>query len=107
MSKNNVHSFIHSGYFYSVSSSPLLFRGAPDILFRSFTPKRGRKLQVKDLAKVPTRLLERDSNPRLFGRKSMNLQMSHHAPHVEQNNNNIFVYYTNRQNAEYTSSVNG
>src|SRR6218665_3579496 len=24
------HSFIHSGYFYSTSSSPLLFRGAPD-----------------------------------------------------------------------------
>ena len=25
-----VHSFIHSGYFYSASSSPLLFIGAPD-----------------------------------------------------------------------------
>jgi len=24
------HSFIHSGYFYSASSSPLLLRGAPD-----------------------------------------------------------------------------
>jgi len=23
------HSFIHSGYFYSASSSPLLFRGTP------------------------------------------------------------------------------
>ena len=37
------YSFIHSGYFYSASSSPLLLRSAPDtaeILCRSFTPKR-------------------------------------------------------------------
>jgi len=35
----NGYSFIHSGYFYSASSSPLLFRGAPDtarLLCRSF-----------------------------------------------------------------------
>ena len=41
------HSFIHSGYFYSASSSPLLLRGAPDtarILCRNFTPKRHRQL---------------------------------------------------------------
>src|SRR6218665_1717447 len=41
------HSFIHSGYFYSASSSPLLLRGAPDtvlILCRGFTPKRHRQL---------------------------------------------------------------
>ena len=25
-----MHSFIHSGYFYSASSSPLLLRGTPD-----------------------------------------------------------------------------
>jgi len=25
-----IHSFIHSGYFYSASSNPLLLRGAPD-----------------------------------------------------------------------------
>src|SRR6218665_963500 len=51
------HSFIHSDHFYSVSSSPLLFRSAPDrarILCRSFTPKRHRQLQVKNLPKVPT-----------------------------------------------------
>jgi len=45
--------FIHSGYFYSASSSPLLLRGAPDtarILCRSFTPKRHRQLRVKDLS---------------------------------------------------------
>ena len=33
---------IHSGYFYSASSSPLLLRGAPDTV--SFTPKRHRQL---------------------------------------------------------------
>ena len=75
---------VYSGYFYSVSSSPLLLRGAPDtgwILCRSFTPKRHRQLRVKDLPKVPTWRLERDSKPRPFGRKATNLPMSHHAPH--------------------------
>src|SRR6218665_969111 len=52
-----IHSFIHSFYFYSTSSSLLLLRGAPDtawILCRSFTPKCYRQLRVKDL---PTTLL--------------------------------------------------
>ena len=26
----NIHSFIHSGHFYSAPSSPLILRGAPD-----------------------------------------------------------------------------
>ena len=74
-------SFNHSGYFYSASSSPLLFRGAPDtaqILCRSFTPKRHRQLRVKNLPKVPTWRLEH-SNPRPFGLMATNLPMSHHA----------------------------
>ena len=82
---------IHSSYFYSASLSPLLLRGAPDtawILCRSFMPKRHRQLQVKDLSKVPTWRLERDSNPRPFGRKVMNLPMSHHA-----HNNMINIKY--------------
>src|SRR6218665_1035155 len=65
-----VHSFIHSDYFYSAASSPLLLRGAPDtagILCRSFTPKRHIQLRVKDLPKVPTWRLERNSNMRFFG----------------------------------------
>jgi len=40
-------SFIHSDYFYSASSSPLLLRAASDtarILCRNFTPKRHRQL---------------------------------------------------------------
>jgi len=74
-----IHSFIHS------TSSPLLLRGAPDtarIQRRSFTPKRHRKLWVKDLPKVPTWRLERNSNPWPFGRKASNLRMSHHVPHL-------------------------
>ena len=43
-----IHSFIHSDYFYSTSSSPLL-RGAPD----TARPKRHRQQRVKDLSKVP------------------------------------------------------
>jgi len=50
------------------------------MLCRILTPKRHRQLRVKDLPKVPTWRLERDSNPRLFGRKATNIQMSHHAP---------------------------
>jgi len=41
------------------------------ILCRSFTSKRQRQLRVKDLPKVLTWRLERDSNPR---------RMSHQAP---------------------------
>src|SRR6218665_3703754 len=78
-----INSFIHSGYFYSASSRTLLLRGAPDtawILCQSFTPKSHRQLQVKDLPRVPTWLLEQDSNPRPFERKATNLPMSHQAP---------------------------
>ena len=81
--------FIYSGYFYSASSSPLLFRGAPNsarILYRSFTPKRHRQLWVKDLYKVSTWRLKRDSNPRPFGRKTSNIPMGHHAPQTRPTN---------------------
>jgi len=57
--------FIYSGYFYSVSSSPLILRGTPNtarILCWSFTPKRNRQLWVKDLPKVHTWRLEWDLN---------------------------------------------
>jgi len=49
-------SFIHSSYFYSTSSSPLLLKGALDtawILCWNFTVKRHRQLREKDLPKVP------------------------------------------------------
>src|SRR6218665_3836687 len=75
------NSFIHSGYFYSASSSPLLLRSAPvkaRMLCRSFMLKRHRQLRVKDLTKVPTWLLERDSNPRPSDQKASTLAICHH-----------------------------
>src|SRR6218665_318248 len=61
------HSFIHSGHFYSARSSPLLLRGTPDYstdTVSEFHAEAHRQLQVKDLPKVPTWRLERESNPR-------------------------------------------
>ena len=72
-----------AGHFYSASSSPLLLRSAPDtarILSQSFMPKRHRQLRVKNLPKVPTRRLERESNPQLSGRKASTLPMRHNVP---------------------------
>src|SRR6218665_1567004 len=65
-----LHSFIHSGHFYSAPSSPLLLRGAPDYRTNTvseFHAEAHRQLQVKDLPKVPTWRLERESNPRPSG----------------------------------------
>ena len=64
-------SFIHSGYFYSASSSPQLLRCVPDtarILCRIFMPKRLRQLLAKDVPKIPKWRLERESNARPLGR---------------------------------------
>ena len=81
----SIHSFrpFHSDHFYSASSSPLLFRNAPDtarILCRSFSPKRQRQLWVKDLPKVPAWRLELGSNPRPSGWKLSTQPMRHHVP---------------------------
>ena len=68
-----------SDHFYSASSSPHLLRSPPDtarILCRSFAPKRHRQLWVKDLPKVPTWQLERESNPW----KLSTQPMRHHVP---------------------------
>src|SRR6218665_3401990 len=64
-----IHSFIsfHSGHFYSAPSSPLLLKGAPDYstdTVSEFHAEAHMQLQVKDLPKVPTWRLERESNPR-------------------------------------------
>ena len=75
--------FIHSDYFYSASSDPLLLRGASDtarILCRNVTPKRHRQRWVKDLPTVPTWRLERESNLRPFERKASTLPMRHPRP---------------------------
>src|SRR6218665_2060543 len=47
---------------------------------RSYMSKCHRQLRMKDLSKVPMWWPEWDSNPRPFGRKAMNLPMSHHTP---------------------------
>src|SRR6218665_1923847 len=79
----------YSGYFYTAFSSPLLLRGVPEtarILCRCFTPKRHRQLRVKDLPKLLTWRLERNSNQRPFGPdERRNLPMSHHVPLTKQN----------------------
>src|SRR6218665_1163992 len=82
-----VISFIHSGYFLSASSSPLLLRGASDYSLETVSEltrqKRYRQLRVKDLPKVPTWRLEWDSNLRPSGRKTPNLSLSHRAPQFD------------------------
>src|SRR6218665_41316 len=73
-----IHSFIHSGHFYSASSSPRLLRSASDTarkLCRSFTPKHQSQHRVKDLSKVSKWRLERDSNP-----PPSTLPMCHYVP---------------------------
>ena len=73
-----MYSLIHSGYFYSATSIPLLLRGAPDtarILRRSFMPKRHRQLQAKDLPKVSTWQLEREGNPRMYVRSTIGMKL--------------------------------
>ena len=77
--------FIHSGHFYSASSSATTqkrSRHNTDILCRSFTPKRHRQLRVKNLPKVNTWRLERDSNPQPSGQKASTLPMRHHVPQL-------------------------
>jgi len=74
-----IHSFFHSGYFYSTSSSQLLLRGAPNTartLCRSFTPKRHRQLRVKDLPKVPIWWL--DSNVRCGSKRQSLIRQRFH-----------------------------
>src|SRR6218665_3021059 len=56
LQNTNYFSLIHSGHFYSASSSPLLLRGAPDYstnTISEFHAKAHGQLQVKDLPKVP------------------------------------------------------
>ena len=80
-----LHSFIHSGHFYSAPSSPLLLRGSPDYstdTVSEFHAEAHRQLWVKDLPKVPAWRLERESNPRPSGWKSSSQPRRHHAPRL-------------------------
>src|SRR6218665_685535 len=89
MSTQCIRLFIHS-FIHAISIAPLqvhyttqvhytiYYTDTTRMLCRSFTPKRHRQLRVKDLLKVPTWRLERDWNPRPFGRKASNISMRHH-----------------------------
>ena len=101
-------SFIHSGHFYSAPSSPLLLGGTPDYTtdtVSEFHAETHRQLQVKDLPKVPTWQLERESNPRPSRWKSSSQPRHHHIPHMLDNqdlktlykflrssNNGVYIY---------------
>ena len=62
-----------------MSLSEALLTTAIDTMF-VYTPKRYRQLQAKNLPKVSTWWLERDSNRRSSGRKASALPMRYHAP---------------------------
>ena len=74
--------FIHSGHFYSAAQVHYYSETLPtqNGYCAGVSRKGHRQLRVKDLPKVPTWRLERDSNPRPFGRKASNLPMRHNAP---------------------------
>src|SRR6218665_3217717 len=62
-------------FLLSLFQSTATYRCAADtprLLCRTFTPKRHRQLRAKDLPKVLTWRLERDSNQRPFGVESTN-----------------------------------
>ena len=82
-----IHSFIHSGYFYSASSNQLrlLFRGAPDYSTATVSEQTRRRAT----GKVPTWRLELDSNLRPSGRYAPNLPLSHHAKKF----NHLYQFY--------------
>ena len=97
----------HSGHFYSAPSSPLLIRGAPDHSMDTvseFHAEAHRQLQVKDLPKVPTRRLERESNPRPFGWKLSTQPRRHHVPWPTRNTRFICTPHTHHLHITYTSS---
>jgi len=87
--KVRIHSFIHSGYFCSAFSSPLLLRGAPkysiDTVSELTSPSATSSSAAmgEGLAQGPyvtTWWLEWDFNLRVSGCKASNLPLSHHAP---------------------------
>src|SRR6218665_215500 len=66
----SIHSFIPAISIAPLQVYHLLLRGAPDYsrdTLSEFHAEAHRQLQVKDLPKVPTRRLERESNPRPSG----------------------------------------
>src|SRR6218665_1533755 len=77
---HNIHKIIFP-YFIKFLKFPPFVRSIY-VFCLIYTPKRYRQLQVKDLSKVPTRWLERNSNPRPSGRKHRLYQCAT-TPHEE------------------------
>src|SRR6218665_2769526 len=76
-----IHSFIQAFYI-----APIQVRSrqiTDSLLCRSFTPKRHRQMRVMDLAKVPKRRLERDSDPRPSSRKASPLPMRQYVSTID------------------------
>jgi len=65
-----------------MNSRPAVFTDTARLLCRNFMPKFHRQLWVKDLPKVPTWRLERESSPWPFGRKVLTLPKRHHIPQI-------------------------
>src|SRR6218665_557659 len=87
-----IHSFIHL-FIQTISIAPLQVHYYSEAsqnntdTISEFHAELPQATAVKDLPKVPTWRLERDSSPQPFGRKATNLPMSHHAPekYIQQN----------------------
>src|SRR6218665_1880881 len=78
--RGNTPSALGTLYFVSIFTSQFPFRAPPYGIPGSATGYR--QLQVKDLPKVPTWRLERNSNPRPSGRKASTLPMRHYAQRI-------------------------
>src|SRR6218665_651415 len=80
--------FIHSGYFYSASSNPLLLRGAPDYSIVTVSELKHRSATEtvsEGLSQSPYVVAGvgfKISNLRPSGCKAPNLPLSHHAPNI-------------------------
>ena len=73
------HSFIHSGYFYSTSSSPLLLRGAGDYSIDTVSRFTWRSATGNYEWMIFPRSLRVGSNLWPSGHKAPNPPLSHHA----------------------------
>src|SRR6218665_184266 len=82
-----IHSFIHSGYFYSIAPFQTHYyyttqrrsRHSTDTV-AEFHAKCHGQFRVKEFSKGPTFRLEWNSNRRTSGRKASTLPMRHHTP---------------------------
>ena len=80
--------FIHSGYFYGASSSPLLLRGDPDYSIDTVSEltRRSATVQVANtsegLAQGLYVAVTGRFGPAISGHKATNLPQIHHVPQI-------------------------